>query len=597
MRGEVFVHTPHPAGGLKPPRAGVSAGLRGADGVRLDGAMHDSFFRPALWDALRTYTRADFFKDLGAGLTVGIIALPLAIGFGIASGVSPAQGLWTAIIAGALISALGGSRFQVGGPTGAFVPVLAGVVAAHGYAGLALATMMAGVMLLLMGALRLGALLKFVPYPVVAGFTTGIAVMIFTAQLNEGLGLGLKMPEHVPQQIAALAAHLGAADGHALALVALTFAILHGLPRLTKAVPPSIVAVVAATLLAWALGWPVATVGSKFGGIPAGLPGWHVPAISLEAMRVLMAPAFTIAALGGIESLLSATVADGMTDTRHDSNQELIGQGLANLLCPLVGGIAATGAIARTAANIRSGARTPVAGLIHAGVLLVIALVAAPLAKFIPLAALAAILMAVALRMAEWENFRVLWHGPRTDFYVMLAALGLTVVFDLTIGVGAGLVMAAVMFMKRMEEISSVRVLTPESDPEYDGSFSLRGKIVPEGVVLYRFTGPLFFAAADKLEAALRASGGKPRAVIFRMRYVPSMDATGLQVLRTAVEKMQRDGVLVLITGIQPQPMSVLHKSGNADAIGIDNFCANLDEALERCRRLPGEPAPAIKQG
>ncbi len=547
--------------------------------------MLTKFFRPVLWDALRGYSRPDFFKDLGAGVTVGVIALPLAIGFGIASGVSPGQGLWTAIIAGAVISALGGSRFQIGGPTGAFVPVLAGIVAAHGYSGLALATMMAGVMLLLMGALRLGGLLKFIPYPVVAGFTTGIAVIIFTAQLNEGLGLGLKMPEHVPQQIAALAGHLAQVNWHAVTLVAITMAILYGLPRITKAVPPSILAVVGTTALAAWLDWPVATVGSKFGGIPAGLPGWHFPVISLDALRELMAPAFTIAALGAIESLLSATVADGMTDTRHDSDQELIGQGLANLLCPLVGGIAATGAIARTAANIRSGARSPIAGLIAAGVLLVIALVAAPLARFIPVATLAAILMVVALRMAEWENFRALWHGPRTDFYVMLAALGLTVIFDLTIGVGAGLIMAAVMFMKRMEEVSTVRALTPENDPEFDGSFSLRGKKVPEGVVLYRFHGPLFFAAADKLEAALRASGGKPRVVIFRMRYVPSMDATGLNALRTAVEKMHRDHVLVLITGIQPQPMSVLHKSGVADLIGIENFCGDIDEALAQCER------------
>jgi SulP family sulfate permease len=552
-------------------------------------AVLTKFFHPVLWSALRGYSRGDFFKDLGAGMTVGIIALPLAIGFGIASGVSPGQGLWTAIVAGALISALGGSRFQVGGPTGAFVPVLAAIVAAHGYAGLALATMMAGVMLIIMGALRLGGLLKFIPYPVVAGFTTGIAVIIFTAQLNEGLGLGLKMPEHVPQQIAALAAHLAQVNCYAVALVAITMAILYGLPRVTKSVPASIVAVLGTTVLAAWLGWPVATVGSKFGGIPAGLPGWHFPVVSLDLLRDLMAPAFTIAALGAIESLLSATVADGMTDTRHDSDQELLGQGLANLLCPLVGGIAATGAIARTAANIRSGARSPVAGLMHAGVLLVIALAAAPLARFIPVATLAAILMSVALRMAEWENFRALWHGPRTDFYVMLAALGLTVIFDLTIGVGAGLVMAAVMFMKRMEEISSVRLLTPENDPEYDGSFSLRGKTVPAGVVLYRFNGPLFFAAADKLDAALRASGGKPRVVVFRMRYVPSMDATGLNALRTAVEKLRRDRVLVLITGIQPQPMSVLHKSGVADLIGIENFCATIDEALEMCGRHIGD--------
>jgi SulP family sulfate permease len=303
-------------------------------------------------------------------------------------------------------------------------------------------------------------------------------------------------------------------------------------------------------------------------------------------MRGVMGAAFTIAALGGIESLLSAAVADGLTDTRHDSNQELMGQGIANLLCPLAGGIAATGAIARTAANIRNGARSPVAGLIHSGALLVVALVAAPLAGYIPLATLAAVLITVALRMAEWENFPSLWHGPRTDFWVMIAALGLTVVFDLTIGVGAGLLMAAVMFVRRMEEISHVHLLTPENDPELDGSFSLRGKKVPEGVILFRFHGPFFFAAADKLEAALRGSGGRPRAVVFRMRQVPSMDGTGLQAFRTAVEKLRRDNVTVFITGIQPQPMSVLHKSGVADMIGIENFCGTIDEALEKGAKL-----------
>ena len=548
--------------------------------------MRELFCRPALLDALHGYSRTDFFKDLGAGLTVGVIALPLALGFGIASGVTPAQGLWTAIIAGALISALGGSRFQIGGPTGAFVPVLAAVVVAHGYGGLALATMMAGAMLVLMGALRLGALLKFIPYPVIAGFTTGIAIIIFTAQLNEALGLGLKMPEHVPQQLSALAAHLAGTNWHAVGVCILTLAVLYGVPRLTKAVPASIVAVVLTTALVAALGWPVATVESKFGGIPAGWPGWHWPEFTLQAMRNVMGAAFTIAALGGIESLLSAAVADGLTDTRHNSNQELIGQGLANILCPLFGGIAATGAIARTAANIRSGARSPVAGLIHAGILLVVALVAAPLAGYIPLATLAGILISVALRMAEWENFPSLWRGPRTDFFVMLAALGLTVVFDLTVGVGAGLLMAAVLFVRRMEEISHVHLLTPDNDPEFDGSFSLRGKQVPEGVILFRFHGPFFFAAADKLEAALRGSGGRPRAVVFRMRHVPSMDATGLQAFRTAVEKLKRDGVTIFITGIQPQPMSVLHKAGVADQIGIENFCGNIDEALEKGRKL-----------
>jgi SulP family sulfate permease len=390
----------------------------------------------------------------------------------------------------------------------------------------------------------------------------------------------------VPQQLAMLVTHLTGVNWHAAGICALTLAILYGLPRLTKTIPASIVAVIIAAVLVRVFDWPVVTVGSKFGGIPAGWPGWHWPQFSLQDMRDVMGGAFTIAALGGIESLLSAAVADGLTDTRHDSNQELIGQGLANVLCPLAGGIAATGAIARTAANVRSGARSPVAGLVHAGILLGVALVAAPLASYVPLAALAGILINVALRMAEWENFHSLWHGTRTDFIVLLAAFGLTIVFDLTVGVGAGLLMAAVLFVRRMEEISHVHLLTPDNDPEFDGSFSLRGKQVPDGVILFRFHGPFFFAAADKLEAALRGSGGRPKVVVFRMRNVPSMDATGLQAFRTAVDKLRRDRVKLFITGIQPQPMSVLHKTGVADLIGLENFCGDIDEALEKGRKL-----------
>jgi len=550
-------------------------------------------FRPALFASLKQYNRADLLKDCGAGVTVGVIALPLAIGFAIASGVSPQQGLWTGIVAGAAVAAFGGSRFQIAGPTGAFVPVLAAIVAQHGYQGLAIATLMAGVMLILMGVFKLGALLRFIPYPVIAGFTSGIAAIIFLGQLNEGLGLGLKMPAHVPQQIMTLGAHLSDMNWQAMTICGLAIFVQFQLPRLTKLIPPSILAVLLTTVLALVFKWPIATVASKFGVIPAGLPGWHFPVISLEAMRDLMASAFTIAALGGIESLLSASVADGMTDTRHDSNQELIGQGIANLLCPLVGGIAATGAIARTAANIRNGASSPVSGLVHSIVLLLVALIAAPFAGYIPLAALSGILITVALRMAEWEDFHSLWKTHRSDFFVMLAAFLLTVIFDLTIGVGAGLLMALVMFVRRMEEISHIQLLTPENDPETDGSFSLRGKTVPPGVVLFRFHGPMFFAAADKLETALRGSGGEPRVVILRMRYVPSMDATAVQVFRSAVEKLIDDGVTVYVTGIQPQPMSSLFKSGVVDLIKIQNFCGNIDEALQKSRQIPGVPPVA----
>jgi sulfate permease, SulP family len=543
-------------------------------------------FQPAIVSAFAGYRRADFFADLSAGLTVGIIALPLAIGFAIASGVTPQQGLWTGIVAGIAVALLGGSRFQIAGPTGAFVPVLFSIVAEHGYGGLALAAMMAGVILILVGALWMWRLLKFFPYPVVAGFTSGIAVIIFFGQLNEFFGLGLKMPEHVPQQLGALATHLRGLNWYALATGAMSLGVLYVWPRITKRIPASIVAVVVTAVVVYFAHWPIATIGSKFGGIPSGLPGWHFPAVTLQAMRELMGPAFTIAALGAIESLLSAMVADGMADTRHDPNQELIGQGIANILSPLVGGIAATGAIARTAANIRTGGRTPLAGIVHSLVLLLVALVAAPLAAYIPLATLSAILLVVAVRMAEAHTFIELWRGPRSDFAVMTTAFGLTVVFDLTIGVGAGMIMAVVLFLRQMESVSHIRIVTSESEPEPAGANSLRGKTIPEGVVLYRMEGPFFFAAAENLDQALRGSGGKPKIVIFRMRNVPAMDASGLHAVRVAVEKLHRDGVKILLTGVQPQPMKVMFESGFVTWLGEHKFCADLDDALEVTKRI-----------
>ena len=542
-------------------------------------------FIPAIVRAVKDYRRVDFVADLGAGVTVGMIALPLAIGFGIASGVTPQQGLWTGIIASVTVALFGGSRFQIAGPTGAFVPVLFSIVAIHGYNGLALATLMAGAMLVLVGALRMGRLLKFIPYPVVAGFTSGIALIIFCGQLNEFLGLGLKMPGHAPQQIAILAHNIHLLNLRTLAIGALTLVVFYLWPRLTKRIPASIVAVACATAAAYFGGWPVATIGTRFGGIPADFPGFHLPTLSLPLMRDLMGPAFTIAALGAIESLLSAMVADGITDTRHNPNQELIGQGIANLLCPLAGGITATGAIARTAANIRSGARTPVAAIIHAFVLLAALLFAGSLVSYIPLAALSAILLTVAVRMAEWHTFVELWRGPRADFVVLIATFGLTVVFDLTVGVGAGLVMAMVLFLRQMEEVTHIRLITDETEDHASGSHSIRGKEIPPGVILYRIEGPLFFAAAEKLDTALRASGGKPRVVIFRMRNVPAMDASGLHAFEVAIEKLRRDHVEIFLTAVQPQPMKVMFESGLTERIGLDHFCADLDQALAAVRQ------------
>ncbi|MFZ4767511.1 MAG: SulP family inorganic anion transporter [Roseimicrobium sp.] len=547
-------------------------------------------YRPALLRAFDNYDRAALLSDVGAGLTVGVIALPLAIGFGIASGVTPTQGLWTAIVAGFVIAVFGGSRFQIGGPTGAFVPVLAGVVAAHGYDGLAVATLLAGLVLVLAGIFQLGALLRYIPYPVVAGFTSGIAVIIFLGQVPDFLGLSFQRPSDAPGLALKIARDLGQSDWRTMVVGSVGLLSVFLWPKVTRALPAAIVAVGACALLVALLQWPVATIGTKYGGLPSGWPGWHFPAISLELVREMMGSAFTIAALGAIESLLSATVADGMTDTRHDSNAELIGQGLANLAAPLVGGFAATGAIARTAANIRSGARSPVAGMVHSCVLLGFVLVAAPLARHIPLAALAAVLMGVALRMAEWDTFKELWQGSRSEFWTLLTTFALTVIFDLTVGVAVGLVIAVVLFVKRMEDISHVRLLTPESDTEYDGALSLRGKTVPEGVVLFRFEGPLFFAAVEKLESALRSHTGKPQLIVFRMRHVPVVDASALHSLEVAVEKMQRDGVSILLTAVQPQPMKVLFHNGLVDKIGLENFCANIDDALERATQLLAKP-------
>lgn len=548
-------------------------------------------FRPKLMDSLRGYDRASFLADLAAGVTVGVVALPLAIGFGIASGVTPGQGLWTAIIAGFLISLLGGSLVQVGGPTGAFVPILAGIVAGYGYGGLAVATVMAGVILVLMGVLKLGNLIKFIPYPVTSGFTSGIAVIIFVGQLKEFLGLPVaKMPAHTPHQIATVAMNLAQTHLPTLGLGLLAVAILIFWPKQWRRVPASIVAVVVTTALVVLLKLDVATIGSKFGGIPRGLPVMTLPGLTFAEFQSLIMPALTIAMLGAIESLLSAVVADGMIEARHDSNQELMGQGLANIVCPLFGGISATGAIARTATNVRSGAKTPVAGIIHAVTLLAIMLAAAPLARFIPLAAFSAVLIVVAYRMGEWENFPELARSTKSDFGVMVATFALTVIFDLTIAVGIGLAMAAVLFVRRMEEISHIRLVTPETEMDVGGG-SIRDKEVPAGVVVYRIEGPFFFAAAEKLEAALVRHLPVPRVVILRMRTVPAVDATGLHALDVILDKFRRKGTHLILSGVQPQPMKVLFNAGFADKVGLDNFCANIDVALARARELLNAPA------
>ncbi len=541
--------------------------------------------RPRLLASLRGYSSQTFLRDIGAGITVGLVALPLAIGFAIASGVTPAQGIWTAIIAGFLIAAFGGSPVQIGGPTGAFVPILAGIVATFGYEGLALATMLAGLMLIAMGAFRLGSLIKFIPYPVIAGFTSGIAVIIFVGQLKEFLGLTVALPAHTLPQISTVFGHVLEMNVSALGLGALTLAILLAWPKRWTAVPPSIVAVIAATLIVQFAHPAVATIGTRFGAIPAGLPGLHFPTITFDRIRELMLPALTIAMLGSIESLLSAMVADGMIESRHNSNQELIGQGLANLICPLFGGISATGAIARTATNVRSGGRTPIAGIVHAATLLIIVLVAAPLVSFIPLSALSGVLLVVAWRMGEWHNFTAMARGPRADFFVLLLTFALTITFDLTVAVGLGLVMAGALFVRQMEEITHIRLVTPESELEV-GEDSVRDKEVPPGVLVYRIEGPFFFGVAEKLEDALDMLADAPRVVIFRLRHVPAIDGSGLRALTLMFEKFEHRHTRIILSGVQPQPMKVLFESGFIDRLGLDNVCANVDAALTRAREL-----------
>ena len=545
-------------------------------------------YRPKLLESLVGYRRANFFADLGAGITVGIVALPLAIGFAIASGVRPDQGIWTAIIAGFLIAALGGSRVQIGGPTGAFVPILAGIVATFGYGGLAIATVMAGVFLVIMGVTKLGNLIKFIPYPVIAGFTSGIAVIIFIGQLKEFFGLSLKMPHHTPQQFWAIVTHLPSANWQSVTLGLLALMILIFWPNKWRAVPASIVAVIVPTICVVIFKTPVHTIGSEFGGIPQGFPKFMLPPISFGTIHQLMIPAMTIAVLGAIESLLSAMVADGMIEDRHDSNQELIGQGIANIICPFFGGISATGAIARTATNVRSGGRSPISGIIHALTLLVIVLVAAPLAKNIPLTALSAVLFVVAYRMGEWDNFSELAHSTKSDFSVLLITFGLTVFFDLTIAVGVGLMIAGVLFVRRMEEITQIKIVTPESDLE-TGEDSVRDKVVPVGVFVFRIEGPFFFGVAEKLEYVLERTTDVPKVIIFRIRNVPAIDASGLHALEITLDKFHRRGAKLILSGVQPQPMKVLFKSGFVDKIGLDNICANIDDALSRSREILGE--------
>ena len=553
-------------------------------------------FRPKLADTLKHYSAGDFFADLTAGFTVGIVALPLAMAFAIASGVKPEAGIFTAVIAGFVISALGGTKVSIGGPTGAFIVILYGIYAKYGAENLAICTIMAGVILFIMGAARLGTMIKFIPYPVTMGFTSGIAVLIFSTQIKDFFGLSIeKVPSDFIEKMRSLGEHAGTFQWPTIALAAGSLAIILFWPKKwQRRVPGSIVALVLGTVAVVLFpGLQVETIGSKFGGIPQALPHPHIPALAWENIQHLFQPATTIALLAAIESLLCAVVADGMIDDRHDSNQELMAQGIANIVSPLFGGIAATGAIARTATNVKCGARTPIAGVVHAVTLLVIILAAAPLAKFIPLATLSAVLVNVALNMGEWHNFSRLPKWPRSDAVVFLTAFSLTVVVDLTVAVEIGMVLAAVLFIKRVSETTQITAVDEISETE-GPQHSLIGKEIPKGVMVYRIFGSFFFGAADKLETALKRSGQEPVVLILRMRKVLAMDATGLNALEDLYERLHVRGRHLILSGPHTQPLFMMDKAGFLDRLGRENICANVELSLDRAREILGlPPAPS----
>ena len=544
----------------------------------------------------RGYTRKEFTRDLMSGLIVGILALPLAIAFAIASGVGPEQGLYTAIIAGFAISLLGGSRFQIGGPTGAFIVIVYGIVSQYGYDGLASATLLAGIFLVIFGLAKLGAIIKFIPYPVTVGFTAGIAIIIALGQVPNFFGLRFlaKDPADAVGKIKLYASSFDTVNIYAVivGLIALAVCILW--PKITTKVPGSLVAIIVATVLVKVLGWDtehgVVTIGMK-NHIPSGFPMPHLPNISLEMMQKVFQPALTIAMLGAIESLLSAVVADGMTSTKHRSNTELFGQGIANILSPIFGGIPATGAIARTATNIRNGAVSPISGLVHAVVLLLIMLVLGKYAEMIPMAALAAVLFQVAFNMCGYRSFIKMFKAPKSDIIVMLVAFFLTVIIDLTVAIEVGVLLAAVLFIKRMSDVSEMETVTEAlKEDDEEAAHNELSRQVPKGVAVYELAGSLFFGAVDKFKDTMARISDRPKILILRMRSVSSIDAAGIQMIEDLLNRCNSEGTQLLLSGVHAQPVVALTRAGVLKQLGEENALGNIDAALNRAREILGLP-------
>lgn len=551
--------------------------------------------RPKLFSTLKTYNKEKFYSDLISGAIVGIVALPLAIAFAIASGVKPSAGLWTAVIAGFIISVFGGSRVQIGGPSGSFVVIVYGIIQQHGMDGLVIATLMAGVMLVAFGLLGLGGAIKFVPHPLITGFTSGIALIIFSSQVRDFLGLSIDVvpADFLPKMIAyGEAMHTIRWESVLTGIVALS--IILWWPRISRKVPGSFIALVVTTLAVQLLNLPVDTIGSRFGEINGALPPFRVPWVGWNDLAVLIRPAFTIALLIAVESLLSAVVADGMIGGRHRSNMELVAQGGANLIAPLFGGIPATGALARTATNVKNGGRTPIAGIVHVMVLLLITVAFGKWASLIPMPALAAVLVVVSYHMFEWRRFVSELKSHNSDVVVLLSTFFLTVLVDLTVAMEVGMILAAFLFIRRIAAATDIQEVTNEFKEDIDDydtdPYSVERRQIPKGVEVYEINGPFFFGAAESFKEALGTIADKPKIMILRMRNVPVIDLTGVNTLKEIVQRFQKDGTTVLISGIQPGPRLALEESPAIVDIGEENIFDHFDDALIRARSILGLP-------